>query len=170
MSTRLWSSPRLRHGLGADYVVANVRGVAAGCQGRGLWSVRDGQLVDGLHADAHLHAPGAQRGPVRALPVLHRGDRAVPALHRRLHPRDTRTLAGGDRELLQDGTHVHHQAESLHRADKLNLTKKRESMNILQRMSTFLCSLYTVTGPMSFKVKLIHVYMYNLMSFITSLQ
>ena len=109
--------------MGPDHVVADVRGAAAGCQGRGLRSVCDSQLADGLRAHASLHAHGGQARPVRALPVVHGGVCALSAVQRRVHPRDTRPLAGGDRELFQDRTYVHDQKESIHCTDKLKRKK-----------------------------------------------
>lgn len=106
-------SPRIRHGMGPNHVVADVRGVATGCQGRGLGTVRDCQLVDGLHAHAHLHTHGGQVRPVRALPVFHGCVCALSAVQRGVHPRDSRPLPGRNRELFQDRTYVHHQKESL---------------------------------------------------------
>lgn len=100
--------------MGPDHLVADVRGAAAGCQGCGLRSVCDCQLVDGLHAHERLHHPGEPVRPVRALPVVYGGVRALSAVQRRVHPRDTRPLTGGDRELFQDRTRVHHQPESFH--------------------------------------------------------
>lgn len=75
--------------MGPDHVAADVRGAAAGRQGRGLGFVRCRQLVDGLRAHAHLHTPGGQVRPLGALPVLHRGVRPLSAVQRRLHPRDS---------------------------------------------------------------------------------
>lgn len=100
--------------MGPNHMVADVRGVAAGCQGRGFGPVRDCQLVDGLHAHSRLHTPGGQLRPVRALPVFHGGVRALSAVQRRVHPGDPRSLTGGNRELFQDGTYVHHRPESVH--------------------------------------------------------
>lgn len=84
----------------------------------------DSQLVDGLHAHSRLHTPGGQVRPVRALPVFHGGVCALSAVQRGVHPRDTRPLTGGDRELFQDRTFVHNQSESLHCTVKLKRSKK----------------------------------------------
>lgn len=100
--------------MGPNHVVADVRGVAAGCQGRGFGPVCDCQLVDGLRAHSRLHAPGGQLRPVRALPVFHGGVRVLSAVQRRVHPRDPWPLAGGNRELFQDRSYVQHRPESLH--------------------------------------------------------
>lgn len=86
--------------MGPHHVAADVRGVAAGRQGRGLGSVRRRQLGDCFPAHLRLHAPGGRVRPVRALPVVHDRVRALFALQRPVHPRDSRPIAGGDRELF----------------------------------------------------------------------
>lgn len=107
--------------MGPNHVVADVRGVTAGCQGRGFWPVCDCQLVDGLHAHTCLHTPGGQVRPVRALPVFHSGVCDLSAVHSSVHPRDSRPLAGGNRKLFQDRTHVHHQSELFYCTAELKL-------------------------------------------------
>lgn len=96
--------------MGPNHVAADVRGIATGCQGRGLRSVRNCQLVDSLPAHIHLHALGGQLWPVRTLPLVYDCVRALFALQRHMHPRDSWSLAGGDRELFSDRAHLHHQA------------------------------------------------------------
>ena len=97
--------------MGPNHMAADVRGASIGCQGQGLGSVRHCQLVDGLCAHTRLHSPGGQLRPVRTLPDFHCGVRLLPALQRRVHPRDSRPLTGGNRELFQDRTHVYNHAE-----------------------------------------------------------
>lgn len=106
-------SPRIRHGMGPNHLAADVRGVAAGCQGRGFRSVCHCQLVDSLYAHARLHPSGGQVRPVRALPDLHGGVCPLPAVQCCVHPRDSQSLTGGNRELFQDRTHIHYQAGSI---------------------------------------------------------
>lgn len=72
--------------MGPDHMAADVRGAAAGCQGRCLWSVCSCQLVDSLPAHVRLHPPGGQVRPVRALPVVYDRVRALSALQRPVHP------------------------------------------------------------------------------------
>ena len=79
--------------MGPDHMVANVGGIAAGNQGRGFRSVCGRQLVDGLRPHAGLRSPGGGPQPVRALPVFHRGVCVLPAVHRRVCPRDSRSIA-----------------------------------------------------------------------------
>lgn len=100
--------------MGPNHMAADVRSVASGCQGRGFGSVRDCQLVDGLRAHTRLHTPGGQVRPVRALPVFYGGVCALFAVQRCVHPRDSRPLTGGNRELFQDRTYIHHQLKSFH--------------------------------------------------------
>lgn len=95
--------------MGPNYLAADVRSVAAGCQGRGLGPVRNRQLADGVHDHTRLHAPHGQIRPVGALPVFHGGVRDLHTLQRLVHPGDSRPLPGRNRELLQDWTHVHDQ-------------------------------------------------------------
>lgn len=134
--------------MGPNHVAAHVRGVAAGCQGRGLGSVCDSQLADGLCAHAGLHAPGGQVRPVPALPVLHGGVCALPAVQRRVRAGDSRPLAGRDRELFQDGPNVHHRQESVHRAVK----PKRGAQIYLRNTATavfmfvLLCNIINIKG------------------------
>lgn len=106
-------SPRIRHGMGPNHLAADVRGVAAGCQGSGVWPVCHCQLVDGLYAHTCLHSHGRQVRPVCALPAFHGGVCPLFAVQCRVHPRDSQTLAGGNRKLFQDRTHVHHQAGNI---------------------------------------------------------
>lgn len=107
-------SPRIRHGMGPNHMAADVRGVASGCQGRGLRSVCHCQLADGLHAHICLHVPGGQLRPVCALPVFYNSVCRLSAVQRRVHPRDSQPHAGGNRELFQDRTYVYYQAESIY--------------------------------------------------------
>lgn len=100
--------------MGPNHMVADVRGVAAGCQGCGFGPVCGCQLVYRLHAHARLHTYGGQDRPVGALPVFYGGVCVVSAVQRRVYPRDPRPLAGGNRELFQDRTNVHHQPQSSH--------------------------------------------------------
>lgn len=86
--------------MGPNHMVADVRGVASGCQGRGFGSVCHCELAHGVHAHTHLHTPGGQVRPVRALPVFYGGVRALSAVQRRVHPRDSQPLTGGNRELF----------------------------------------------------------------------
>ena len=102
-------------------MVADVRGVATGCQGRGFRSVCDCQLVDSLHAHTCLHTPGGQLRPVPALPVFHSGVCVLSAVHGSVHPRDSQPLAGGNRKLFQDRTHVHNQSGSFYCTVELKL-------------------------------------------------
>lgn len=102
-------------------MVTNVRGVAAGCPGSGFGPVCNGQLVDRLHAHTRLQTPSGPEVTVRVVPVLHRGVCFLPAVQCRGHPRDSWSLAGGNRELLQDGPHLHHQTQSVLGADHLKL-------------------------------------------------
>lgn len=95
--------------MGPDHMAADVRGVAAGCPGRGFRTVCGCQLVDSLRAHTHLHTPGGQVRSVRALPVFHGGVCVLSAVQCRVHPRDSQPLTGGNRELFQDRTYVHHQ-------------------------------------------------------------
>lgn len=92
--------------MGPDHVAAHVRGVATGCQGRGLGPVRHRQLVDGLRAHGRLHSPGGQLRPLRAVFYFHGGMRGVSALHRLVRPRDPGPISGGNRELFQ-GTQIY---------------------------------------------------------------
>lgn len=101
--------------MGPNNVAADVRGVAAGCQGRGFGSVRNCQLADGLHDHTRLHTPDGHIRPVGALPVLYGGVCDLPALQRPVHPRDPWPLTGGNRELFQDWTHIYHHPRSSHR-------------------------------------------------------
>lgn len=100
--------------MGPDHMAADVRGAPAGGQGEGLGTVCDRQLADGLRPHPRLHSPGGQLRPVRPVPDVHRGVRPLLALQRRVRPRDRRTLTGGDRELFQDRTHIHHHQERFH--------------------------------------------------------
>lgn len=102
-------------------MVVDVRGVAIGCQGRCFRLVCDCQLVDGLHAHSCLLTPGGQLWPVRALPVFHSGLCVLSAVHGSVHPRDSQPLAGGNRKLFQDRTHVYHQSESFYCTVELKL-------------------------------------------------
>lgn len=99
--------------MGPNHLAADVRGVAAGCQGGGFWSVCHCQLADGLRAHTCLHTPGGQVRPVCALPVFYGGVCPLFAVQCRVHPRDSQTLAGGNRELFQDRTYIHYQAGSI---------------------------------------------------------
>ncbi len=107
--------------MGPNHMVADVRGVATGCQGCGFGSVRDYQLVNGLHAHTRLHAPDGQVWPVCALPVFYGRVCVLSAVHRRVRPRDTRPLTGGNRELFQDRTYIYHQPKSIHYTVELNI-------------------------------------------------
>lgn len=124
LSSHCWMSPRICNGMGPNYMAADVRGAAAGCQGCGIWSVCHSQLADGLYAHPRLHTPCGHVRPVRALPVIHSGVCRLPAVQRRLSPRDSRPLAGGDRELFQDWPDVHHQTERIHCSDPLRLWRR----------------------------------------------
>lgn len=82
--------------MGPDHLAADVRGVASGCQGRGLGPVRNRQLADGVHGNARLLVPHGQIRPVGALPVFHGGVCDLHSLQRLVHPGDARPFPGGN--------------------------------------------------------------------------
>lgn len=81
-------------------MAADVRGAASGHEGRGFRPVRHRQLVNSLWSHSRLHSPGGQLRPVCAIPDLHRGVCPLHIVQRRLHPRDSQPLTGGNRDLL----------------------------------------------------------------------
>lgn len=129
--------------MGPDHLAVDVRGVAAGCQGRCLGPVRNRQLANGVHDHARLHAPRGQIWPVGALPVLHGGVCDLHALQRLVHPGNSRPLPGRNRELLQDRAHFYHQRKSSH-SHQISQIKKNSVLSILD---TPLCIMHNVLTP-----------------------
>lgn len=128
--------------MGPDHLAADVRGVAAGCQGRGLGPVRNRQLADGVHDHARLHAAHGQIRPVGALLMLHGGVCDLHALQRLVHPGDSRPFPGRNRELFQDRTHFHHQRRSFHNHQIFQIKN-----SVLSKLDTSVCIIHNVLTP-----------------------